>query len=69
LANRALPINLGSYTVTGQNPGLLVNRQIPLDAGSYTVTGQDAALLANRHYSLIAYCLLMLAATLSPGKM
>lgn len=40
-----LPLDAGSYTLTGQDVTFVVTRVIPLDAGSYTLTGQDPTLV------------------------
>lgn len=47
-ATYTLSVDSGSYTVTGNNVGLLFNRSIAIDTGSYTQTGQDVGLLFNR---------------------
>lgn len=39
-----IDVDLGVYTLTGQDPTLRVGKQVNIDAGSYSVTGQDPTL-------------------------
>ena len=44
----SLVITPGSYSITGQDVGLIVSRTLSIDAGAYALTGQDAGLQASK---------------------
>lgn len=47
-ATTTLVAGQGSYTLTGENAGLLFGRKITTDRGAYALNGNDAGLLLNR---------------------